>query len=107
MNFDLSTLPLWALALLALVGVADLVLYVVALVDLYRRPPSQVVTGNKWIWLAIILLVSTIGAILYLAVGRTAAPIDSSAAQAPTRERLNDIADVLYGARKDDGGRAP
>ncbi len=58
------------LAVLPLIIIA-LGLDIYALVDLYNRDPSQVKGGNKWTWLLIILLINTIGPILYLVVGRT------------------------------------
>ncbi|HSO93351.1 MAG TPA: PLDc N-terminal domain-containing protein [Candidatus Dormibacteraeota bacterium] len=54
---------------LAALALVEIGLDLVALVDLYRRPTLQVVMGNKWIWVAIILLVNLLGPILYLAVG--------------------------------------
>ena len=46
----------------------ELVLLVVALVDLVRRP--KVTGGNKVIWLIVILFISTLGPIIYLIFGR-------------------------------------
>lgn len=46
-------------------------LEIFALVDLLRRDPSTVKGGQKWPWVIVILLVSTIGAIVYLVAGRT------------------------------------
>src|SRR5450830_1342509 len=85
MNTDLSTLPVGVLVALGVLVVVQLSLDVIALVDLYRRPAARVVSGNKWIWLAVILLVSLLGAILYLLVGRmrTEAAV---AAPGPDRE---------------------
>lgn len=42
-------------------------LQIYALVDLYRQPK---VRGNKWIWVAIIILLEIFGPILYFFVGR-------------------------------------
>jgi uncharacterized integral membrane protein len=50
--------------------VIQLVLMVVALIDLYRRDVSQIAFGNKWPWVLIILLLNVIGPIIYLIVGR-------------------------------------
>ncbi len=58
------------LVLLPLVLVA-LALQIFALVDLYRRDKSRVQGGNKWVWLAVILLINPVGAIAYLLAGRT------------------------------------
>ena len=64
---DKSTLLL-ALLPLAAIGLG---LDIFALVDLARRDRRTVKGGKKWPWLLIILLISTIGPILYLAVGRS------------------------------------
>jgi hypothetical protein len=98
---DLSGPVLVALGVLL---VAQVILYVVALVDLARRPTDQVVGSNKWLWLALILLVSTLGAILYLVVGRK----PPAAAQEPTSTgprsvRPEDVADALYRPDEDSG----
>jgi len=45
-------------------------LNILALVDLIKRDASQVRHLPKWGWAVFILLVSFIGAILYLVVGR-------------------------------------
>jgi phospholipase D-like protein len=47
----------------------DLGMVIYCIVDLYR-PTRQVRGGNKLPWLLVILLVSTLGWILYLLVGR-------------------------------------
>lgn len=47
-----------------------LILLVVSLRDLIKRPASRVHGGSKGVWAAVILLVNTIGPIIYLAVGR-------------------------------------
>ncbi|PVU82844.1 hypothetical protein DDP54_07315 [Cellulomonas sp. WB94] len=100
MNTDLSTLPAGVVAVLVVLVIVQLALDVVALIDLYRRPADRVVSGNKWIWLAVILLVNLIGAILYLVVGRVrteAAVVPPTSRPAPTES----IADALYGKRDD------
>jgi len=48
----------------------QLVLVVVALIDLSRRDVSQVAFGKKWPWVLIILFLSMLGPIIYLIVGR-------------------------------------
>lgn len=45
----------------------DLVLVVVALVDLARRERTK---GPKWVWALVILFVTTFGPIIYLLFGR-------------------------------------
>jgi phospholipase D-like protein len=86
------------LVALGVLGLIEIGLDVFALIDLYRRPKAQVVTGNKWIWVAIVLLVNLLGAILYLAVGRQQAPsADDSSQESPPREQVDSIVDSLYG----------
>ena len=102
MDAFLSALPVWALVGLALLAVAEITLDVIALVDLYRRPVEQVVLANKWIWLAIILLVNTFGAIIYLLAARRPPVLTDDSA--PVRRRSvgsDEIADRLYGPRDD------
>ena len=60
--FDSQTF-LYILPLLAI----QLVLDVIAVLDLAKRPKTR---GPKWMWLIIILLVATIGPIIYFVVGR-------------------------------------
>jgi hypothetical protein len=71
----LSSLPLaiqvstnLLLILLPLV-VIELGLVVFSLVDLFR-PERRVIGGNKLVWALIIVLVGTIGPIVYLLAGR-------------------------------------
>lgn len=102
MKTDLSALPIGLLIGLGVVLVIELVLDVIALVDLYRRPIDRVALGNKWIWVVIIILVNLLGAILYLAIGRKpgAPGRDLPSGQAPAG-RATDVADRLYGPRDD------
>jgi hypothetical protein len=102
MNASLSALPAWGLVALAVLLVAEITLDVIALVDLYRRPVDQVIFTNKWIWLAVILLVNTVGAIIYLLAARKPAVLTDDAAPAkPKSVGSDDIADMLYGPRDD------
>ena len=106
MDASLSGVPVWVLVVLGVLAVVQITLDVIALLDLYRRPTAQVVFENKWIWVAIVLLVNTVGPILYLAVGRKSPPVAHDAAAPPSPPvRAEDIADVLYGRRKEDGPR--
>jgi hypothetical protein len=102
MDVSLSALPVWGLVALAVLIVAEIILDVIALVDLYRRPVERVVFGNKWIWLAIILLVNTVGAIIYLLAARKPAVLTDDDAPSTSRSvASDDIADTLYGPRED------
>lgn len=55
------------LPLLIPIFVLQLVLISAALLDLARRPVTR---GPKWLWVCVILFVSTIGPILYFFLGR-------------------------------------
>jgi ABC-2 type transport system ATP-binding protein len=57
-------------ALLVVLAVVELGLLAWALVDLYRRPASQVSGGSKIPWLILCLLLQVIGPAVYLAAGR-------------------------------------
>jgi hypothetical protein len=63
-----TSLGAW-LPLLLPLAILELILLLVALVDLIRRDPRQV-RGSKLAWVLIILLISTIGPICYLLLGR-------------------------------------
>lgn len=58
--------------LLAPLVLLQVVLMVIALVDLVKR--EHVRGGNKIVWALIIILVNIIGPILYLAIGRQERP---------------------------------
>lgn len=64
---ELETLRQWWPLLIPIL-IIDLGLIAVALWDLYKR--ERVKGGNKWVWLAVILLIGTFGPIIYLVVGR-------------------------------------
>jgi hypothetical protein len=57
------------LAALVPLVLIDLGMVVYSIVDLYRQD-RRVRGGNKLIWLLVILLVSTLGWVVYLLVGR-------------------------------------
>jgi 4-amino-4-deoxy-L-arabinose transferase-like glycosyltransferase len=97
---SLSALPSPVLVVLGAVALIQIGLDVFALVDLYRRPVALVALGNKWIWVAIILLVNFLGAILYLAIGRQPAPsVDAAGQERRPPEQVEKIVDSLYGAQ--------
>lgn len=101
MTGDLWTLPPGVLVVLAVLVALTLVLDVLALVDLYRRPAALLTFGNKWMWLVLILFLNLLGPILYLVAGRRPAP-HTSAPQAGRHTNPNaaaDAADKLYGPR--------
>jgi len=102
MHANVVGVPGWLLVVLGLLAAAQITLDIIALLDLSRRPTEQVVFGNKWIWVVIVLLVNTVGAIIYLVAGRKPAPIAENAPpSAPPSARIENIADTLYGPRHD------
>lgn len=104
MDANLSAVPPWVLVALGVLVVLEITLDVIALTDLYRRPIDQVVFANKWIWLAIVLLVNTFGAIIYLFAGRRPAVLTNNMPPSESPSvRTDNIADTLYGPRDDTG----
>lgn len=95
-NLDLSSIPFVVLIMVSAALLIQIALGIAALVDLYRRPTATVATGNKWIWVAVIVISSFIGPILYFAIGRKVAQaVDQLPAE---HKRLSaDMADALYG----------
>lgn len=50
--------------------ILELILVIVALVDLSKRDKSSLRGENKLVWVLVILFISTIGPIIYLVMGR-------------------------------------
>ena len=106
MNVPTGSLPTGFVVVLVVLGLVQLTLDVVALVDLARRPVDRVALGSKWVWVAIVLLVNLLGAILYLTVGRKPAPVTDVPSPGPASLRPGDVADSLYGPRDATAGPA-
>ncbi len=51
------------------IAVVELALVIYSVVDLFGAE-RRVKGGNKWLWLAVIVLIGTIGPLVYLFVGR-------------------------------------
>lgn len=66
-------LPEGARKAIAIVGSVQAVLLASAMIDLVRRPASQVRGGRKWAWFPV-LLINGIGPLTYFAFGRRGAP---------------------------------
>jgi ABC-2 type transport system ATP-binding protein len=97
---DALNLPVPVVVVLIVLSLAQIALQIAALIDLARR--DQVAFNRKWVWVLIILFVSTgIGAILYFAVGRqpqvTADADDSIAGQPEAVDRARRAVELLYG----------
>lgn len=48
----------------------QLILMAVCLRDLARRKPHEVRGGKRWVWALVIVCISTLGPVIYLAWGR-------------------------------------
>ena len=65
LNLPTGTILSLVLPLAAL----ELILIIIALVDLIRREPDRI-NGNKVVWVLVILLIATLGPICYFILGR-------------------------------------
>ena len=94
----LDVSPTVAAILLILVA-TQLALQVYALVDLARR--DAVRGDKKWVWAIVIAFGNFVGAIAYLAVGRTPTMADASTAASgastPGGDAARRAVDTLYG----------
>lgn len=99
MTHNLDSLPSGAVVILGVLALIQLVLWAFAIVDLVRRPRTAVMFENKWVWLAVIVLVNLIGPVLYFAIGRTSAVEAVRQPEASPGDTLSfkGLADELYG----------
>jgi hypothetical protein len=88
-------------AVIALLGllVVQLALQVYGLLDLAKR--RAVPGGRKWVWALVIVAGNLVGAVIYLALGRSAPPLDQAADRGAGDQNARERAiDRLYGGRK-------
>ena len=87
------------LVALGALGFVNLGLMAIALVSLFTRPVEAVRFGHRWPWAIVVVAVSWIGPLLYLALGRVDAPLpdDSGAGDVPAAERARRAVELLYG----------
>jgi len=91
----LKDIPLAAVIALVGIAVAQLTVQVFALVDLARRP--AVVGNKKWVWLLVILAGNLVGAVVYLAVGRAPARVETVPARLrPAARPVQDLLGRIY-----------
>lgn len=95
MQLDSLSTPM--LIVIGVFVVIQLSLEVYAVIDILRRPSERITGGNKWLWLAVVLLVNMIGAIVYLIVGRKPAPETGFVAAPVTGDAAQEAVDALYG----------
>ncbi|MCS5735045.1 PLDc N-terminal domain-containing protein [Herbiconiux daphne] len=62
-----SSFNIWHLVII-LVGIAAFVLFIAALVSIARAPRAS--TGEKVIWIVVVLILPLLGSIVWFAVGR-------------------------------------
>ena len=73
----------WIFPVFGFIAIGGLILWIWALVDAIKVPDeSMFKSGNKTIWVLVIVLAGFIGAIIYLIVGR---PSEADRARKPTR----------------------
>lgn len=90
------------LVALVVIAIIEVGLMLWGVIDWARRPAEQI-RGNRFLWLALILLVNIVGPIVYLTVGRAPAQAtDGAAGQVGDR---TSAVDSLYGPSGDDTGR--
>ena len=84
---------------LIVVTVVNYTLLVLALVNVIPRDPAAIRFHNRWIWVALIVLVNFLGPLAYFAVGRIDAPIadNTGADERPAGARAGAAVDLLYG----------
>lgn len=77
----MAAVGVWTLV--ALLVLAGFVMFVIALIDLVRRPQSAWTASgqNQLVWVLIVVLVGVIGPLLYLVVARPALDNASDASQ--------------------------
>lgn len=112
-SVEWGSIPGWLQVAIVALAVVQVGLQVYALVVLFRTPDERLQFGKKWPWAAIIVLVNLVGAIVFLAAGRTPAaaadPLaagragEAGAPPAPPADRATRAAEVLYGPRGGDG----
>lgn len=103
-------LPTGVLVVLGIILVLELLLLVVGVLAWSRTPEERMPPPNKWLWLAIIIILQIIGPIAFLVLRRTHARYapnahdDESAPAAPAsvQRTASDTADLLYGRRGDE-----
>ncbi|MBS3181926.1 PLD nuclease N-terminal domain-containing protein [Leucobacter manosquensis] len=96
MNLDFPSLATTTGLVIVIALSLQALLAAVGLLVLVNTPTERVQFGRKWPWVLIILLVNTIGTILFLAVGRRPAPASDTAAQAPAN--VASTVQGLYGS---------
>lgn len=96
MNLDFPSPATTTGLLVVIVLSLQALLAAIGLIVLVKTPTQRVQFGRKWPWVLVILVVSTIGPILFLAVGRRPAPVAD--VPAPASPNLASAVQGLYGS---------
>ena len=103
-------IPIAAIVLVALLGIVEVALLIIALIHLLRHPHPRLLP--LWAWLVVILFFSLIGPILYFALGRGqeepdyAPPPDAEYGAGESRRTIRAV-DLLYGSGDAPGRQDP
>jgi len=62
------------LPLIIPLGIIELVLMIAAVIHIATHPRYRI--GNRWLWLIVVIVVNTVGPILYFVLGRGEAALD-------------------------------
>ena len=86
-------------AVLIVLTVANYALLALALVNVISREAAAIRFHNRWIWVALIVLVNFLGPLAYFALGRIDAPLadNTGADERPAGERARAAVELLYG----------
>jgi hypothetical protein len=76
-----------------------------ALLDIIKRPESQITGGKKWVWILVVALFNVIGPIVYLLAGRSREIAADAGTGIPGGEATRAAVDSLYGPGSEESGR--
>lgn len=96
---ELTALPTPVLIALGILVVVQLSLEIYAIIDIIKRPADRITGGNKALWIVLVVFVNLVGAIVYLAVGRQAAPAADDGAAPASGDAAARAVDTLYGTK--------
>jgi hypothetical protein len=90
---------------IGVLAVLEMGLLVWALVDILKRPESQLTGGKRWVWIVVVAAVNIVGPIIYFAAGRQPSLVADPAAQANRRDeaadRVSQAVDGIFGPPDD------
>jgi hypothetical protein len=93
-----ADLPTAVRAAIVVLGAVQIGVEAAALIVLARTPAERIRLGKKWPWVLIILFVNLIGAVVFLAVGRTPEVAAKEPGAGAAGETMARAAEMLYGS---------